>query len=104
MEKTKGMLVNVLRDSNGGSTHYINRFHRAKTMLIIGEGIPEVFEADNNTPVGFLKQGALGRLIITPDVSRTDFAFGGAFVYSSDSRFPSNQPIHIHDRDLRLES
>lgn len=24
--------------------------------------------------------------------------FGGQFIYSSDSRFPSDQPIHIHDR------
>ena len=24
--------------------------------------------------------------------------FGGNFIYCSDSRFPSKQPIHIHDR------
>jgi hypothetical protein len=24
--------------------------------------------------------------------------FGGHFIYTSDSRFPSEQPIHVHDR------
>lgn len=27
------------------------------------------------------------------------YMFGGHFIYSSDSRFPSDTPIHVHDRN-----
>jgi len=40
-----------------------------------------------------------GYLIATPSPDPDEmFQFGGNFVHSSDSRFPSNQPIPIHDR------
>jgi len=31
-------------------------------------------------------------------VDGNDYSFGGNFIYTSDSRFPSNRPIPVHDR------
>lgn len=31
------------------------------------------------------------------------WAFGGNIVYSSDSRFPNDYPLKVHDRNMRLE-
>ncbi|MCK9155083.1 MAG: hypothetical protein M0P12_03105 [Paludibacteraceae bacterium] len=31
-------------------------------------------------------------------IDGTNYSFGGNFIYSSDSRFPGNRPIPVHDR------
>lgn len=38
------------------------------------------------------------RLRATPYGEKRWVMFGGNFVYTSDSRFPSKAPIHVHDR------
>lgn len=50
--------------------------------------------------VFMLRPGKGGRdFIAVPLSEKYEYPmFGGNFLYSSDSRFPSMQPIHIHDR------
>jgi hypothetical protein len=94
----KGLLVDIIgRDcTNGGITS-------GKTKAILcGHGIPEVFESNENTPALKIEPGNGGRKLIAVPVEQPSDQcgpmFGGNFVYSSDSRFPSDQPIHVHDR------
>ena len=94
----KGLLVSVLRNGYGdctanGVTKHCNDF------VLVGEGVPEIFEANERTPALYLIPGRGNRqFVATPD-GRYNM-FGGSFIYSCDSRFSaiSGQPIHVHDR------
>lgn len=47
-----------------------------------------------------------GRVIACPPDALPDgspYAFGGNFVFTSDTRFPDHRPIPVHDRDTRRE-
>lgn len=97
----KGMLVSVLRSAhestNGGITSVKSEF------LLVGPGIPEIFEA-GNLPVlrcepwyGHYRAVAESK----PGFRIEDMAgpmFGGNFVWTSDSRFLPKHPIPVHDR------
>ena len=95
----KGMLVNVFRSdtdcTNGGITSCYNH------LVLVGAGIPEIFEANDEMPALILKV-RYGRLYAEPaedpEPGRVGWMFGGNFVYSSDSRFPCAYPIPVHDR------
>lgn len=84
---TKGMIVNIFRTdrqdcSNGGIS---SKFDRA---LLIGEGIPEIFE-DADLPKIVLEKGNLQGTVkaMLADTGGKWSMFGGCFVHSSDSRF-----------------
>jgi hypothetical protein len=97
----KGMLVSVLRSatdcSNGGVTSTHSEF------LLVGPGIPEIFEARNlpvlrcepwyghYRAVAESKPGWIVENLAGP-------MFGGNFIWTSDSRFPGKHPIPVHDR------
>jgi hypothetical protein len=107
----KGLMVGVLRAAdldgcdctNGGvsSTH--------KHLLLVGEGIPEIFEERDGMPAVVLvkrelwseRQGKRCTYLHVEPAATHGKAWhmaGGNFIHSSDSRFPSDQPISIHDR------
>lgn len=99
-EDMKGILVTVYRNpdadcTNGGvSSHY-------QQFVLIGEGIRGVLRPSERNPA-LLLQDVRGNLRATPvageGVVHIGGMFGGNFIYSSDSRFPSSQPIKIFDR------
>jgi hypothetical protein len=78
------------------------------TLTIIGDGVAGVFHpSDERPPVLLVKEG--GRVKVVPcdyegNILKGMWAFGGNFLWTSDSRFPSPQPIKIHDRDMRKEN
>jgi hypothetical protein len=93
----KGLLVEVMGTdcTNEGVTSGVTE------AILAGEGIPEIFEAKAGRPLLILGEGYKGRLMAVPagqPVGMIGPMFGGHFVYTSDSRFPSGQPIHVHDR------
>ena len=49
-----------------------------------------------------------GYMFLVPWLARHNFrgryAFGGNAVYSSDSRFPNDYPLKVHDRDCSRET
>lgn len=52
-------------------------------------------------PVLKTRKGRAGRILIAVkhDSPGNEYPmFGGHFIYSDDDRFPSDQPIHVHDR------
>ena len=94
----KGLLVEIMGDdcTNHGVTS-------GKTKAIIyGPGIPEIFESDEETPALKIVPGYGTReFMAVPEIQPAGGMgpmFGGHFVYTSDSRFPAGQPIHVHDR------
>lgn len=107
----KGLLVDIYRRadakgdcSNGGLT---SKFSKA---ILIGEGIPEIFDAGEETPALILVKRELYSerlgarhtyLHAEPlDMHKSGkwLMYGGNHIFSSDSRFPNDYPIKVHDR------
>lgn len=72
------------------------------TVILCGEGIPKIAEPSENAPALLLKSKInQGReyFYAVPEVYENEqTAFGGNFIYTSDSRFPNLYPIPLHDR------
>lgn len=120
----KGIIVEVFKPamgdcSNGGFSSY------CKELTLVGPGIPEIFEASPERPAVVLKLrwGIGGKLPVLPagttgeatnpyvhaepaypvPAGERGWMFGGCAVYSSDSRFPFDYPIKLHDRAEVME-
>lgn len=109
--ETKGLMVDVLThkpylkqnvdcSANGISS-------KNDTLILIdeeNENFCKVFEGDETNTVKIVRREIGGRKYIhcTPITERPKNCngpmFGGNFIYSSDSRFPNDYPIPIHDR------
>ena len=111
----KGLLVEIFRPqygdcSNGGVSSVCSE------VVLVGEGIPELFVASAKTPAVRIVKRMLppkGVSWCSPadrveylhaepvegkDEGRAGWMFGGTCIYTSDSRFPSSYPIKLHDR------
>lgn len=99
----KGLLANVFSDdgpdcTNGGVSSFFSK------GVLIGEGVPEVFDADvANAKPGYvlMKNERTGHMYVVPESYmniKEQCMFGGNFLYTCDSRFPSKYPLPIHDR------
>lgn len=103
----RGLIVNVFRaagrdcSNNGVSA-------KAERLLLVGEGVPEVFESVDEPIVYLDMREGWDHPALTPRIvpfvegEGKHSMFGGNFAYSSDSRFqalsPHGQPLPIHDR------
>ncbi|MEF2247985.1 hypothetical protein [Paenibacillus sp. IITD108] len=96
----QGLYVTVLRNSTGDSTNGGITSIKDR-ILLVGDGVPAVAQAEENEPYLILKERA-GRLYAVPSSqdSNTWWMMGGNFVYTSDSRYHRlcNYPIPVHDR------
>jgi len=101
----KGMLASVYRNdagwgdaTNGGVTS------KHKQVVLIGEGVAEVFAPSETAPALRLVRKT-GYLYAEPvhQPNGVGWMFGGNFIYSSDSRFPLRFPIPVHDRQESRE-
>jgi hypothetical protein len=101
--ETNGLSVQVYRCkydhsgdcdcTNGGITSKMN-------SLILG-GVPNCpFTGDENNTVVLVERctGYVCAVPVKQPEGMCGPMFGGNFIYSSDSRFPSNYPIPVHDR------
>ena len=107
----RGMYVDIWRPAHGVDTSMNGISRRFDTVILVGEGVPEIVETDEDNkrapavqlyrrwvgtpeeylhaqPIGWGRGQGLGPM------------FGGAFIYSSDSRFRElcKYPIPLHDR------
>lgn len=100
----QGLLCSVYRNPLGDCTNGGVTSKHAQVVLLGAEG---PFEPTADAPA--LHVGAWkGQLIALPVkpmryasgecFSLDGWMFGGNFIYSSDSRFPSGQPIKVFDR------
>jgi hypothetical protein len=96
----KGMIVNIYKHNKHDTTNS-GVTSQAYDALLVGEGIPEIFEASGRPILKLVKRHLFGNpvpyLHVQP-VEGTGYMFGGNFVYSSDSRFPNDYPLPVHDR------
>lgn len=109
----KGLLVSVYRKASGGmfdgDTTNGGISSKHSNLILVGDGVAEVFEATDNTPaIRLIKRIVFGKEFwiaapldaeFRPGLSAgSPYMFGGNFLYRSDSRFPSDAPIKIFDR------
>lgn len=92
----KGMIVYVYRVDETDCTNKGISYDRSNVILI-GENVPQIFRS-GSLPVVELRYFG-GYIYAAPyEAANRSSAFGGNFIWSSDSRFPSRQPIALHDR------
>ena len=95
----KGMIASIYSASYNCSNKGISYYHTKVT--IVGEGIPELFEPSKDAPAVKLHDKH-GYKCFVPDKEvdsgNAGWMFGGCFVYTSDSGFPEQYPIPLHDR------
>lgn len=106
----KGLLVWVYRNNSFGDCSANGISSRHDSFILCGEDVDEIFEVKDCTPALMLVKRELqhtndkkGEYYIhaVPVINgklKINGMFGGNFVYSNDSRFPSYSPIPIHDR------
>ncbi len=89
--------------SNGGMSS-----RHKEVLIIVDRGMPLEFD-ENNPPENLvvMEEGFMGHKYLRPfksaDPNKTGYMFGGNFAYSSDSRFPFDYPLGIHDREETWE-
>jgi len=96
-----GMLVNVYRPYYDATNKGVSSMY--DLFVLVGKGIPEVFEPSDRNPALYLKMQRSGLYIAIPDKleeERFGWMMGGNFVFTSDGRFRAinDYPIPIHDR------
>jgi hypothetical protein len=98
-----GLLCGILRNaahagadtSNGGVSARVTR------VMLVGKGLPQLVVASPDCPAVELIEDRNGyRYAVPCDLLAAGVwtMFGGAFVWTSDSRFPNAYPIPLHDR------
>lgn len=104
----KGLIVEILK-SKGRSFSNNGLSQNHEECLLVGKGVPEIFEADG-LPVVTIVERDLGNGYLTayPVTGNGSLSlaidsntmFGGCFIYSSDSRFRklATYPVPLHDR------
>lgn len=98
----RGLTCNVYRHADGSDFTLAGLTSRATEVVLTGPGLPPLSTPDERRPelVLELHQGVLiARPAGEPPVGRAGWMFGGNFIHSSDSRFPTpHQAIRVHDR------
>jgi len=100
----KGLICSILepKDIGNCSAHGISS--RVRKVTLVGPGIAGIFEPSEDAPAVALKElrisedrlHVFARPIEIPEGAHS--MMGGCFIWTSDSRFPSRQPIPLHDR------
>jgi hypothetical protein len=94
-----GLIADIYRSDYNSKT---NKMYGKRSVTIIDKEVPKIFEADESKPAVRLVRRKLpwGDYIHAIPYDQPEGAgmFGGTFIYSSDSRFPSKYPIPLHDR------
>lgn len=104
--KFKGLSVSVIvhKDMSDSSANGISS--KNDSLILIGENgedLDSPFKGDENNTVMLVKRYlSNGIYLHCEPVKKPEGMngpmFGGNFIYTSDSRFPSKYPIPIHDR------
>lgn len=100
----KGLRASIYENKEFGNSSNKGISSKVKEVTVVGEGIPEIFQVNESAPaVKIIKRDIGGEYLHAEPVEGKDpntvgWMAGGAFIYSSDSRFPSKYPIGLHDR------
>ena len=102
----KGLLCSIFEDKDGHNCSNNGISARCKQVIVVGPGIPEIFEASEDCPaVKLVRRNLFGKEYVHAEpVDQPEGLVGpmagGAFIYSCDSRFRklNEYPISLHDR------
>lgn len=101
----QGLSVDILRPADGSDCTNGGVSSRATSAILVGEGVPEIFSPRPGVPVLRLVirwRGTPNEYMhaepVEAPAGKVGPMFGGNFIKTSDSRFPSRYPIPIHDR------
>ena len=96
---SKGLLVSIYRSDYDCK---LNVLYGKKKAVLTGFGIPEIFTPSEECPelVLMVPKGKYNYCepnLATPE-GHTSYMDGGSFISTSDSRFPYEGAIPVHDR------
>lgn len=100
-DEVKGLIATIFRSEYNSPT---NVMYGKKDVLIVDKEVPEIFGETKDRKAVKLVRREIGDKeyihAVPMDLKdkRGNVMFGGTFIYSSDSRFPSKYPIPLHDR------
>lgn len=104
MGTLKGFTANIFRSDYDCN---INKMQGKKTVTIIDADLPKMTEESEERPAVKIVRRDLfgGQYLHAEPLKPGSYAFGGSFIYCSDSRFSdiSKYPIPLHDRQMNLE-
>lgn len=104
METLKGFTADIFRSDYDCN---LNKMQGIKRVTIIDNDLPKMSEVTENYPaVKIVRRNIFGYDYIHMEpIEPGSYAFGGSFIYCSDSRFSdiSKYPIPLHDRQMNLE-
>lgn len=100
----KGLILEIYRSDYDSA---INKMKGKKSVVLVDNSIPGIFESSEDMPAVKL----VTRRLFGNDYTHAEpiepgfYAFGGTFIYSSDSRVRevATYPIPLHDRQMNLE-
>ncbi len=104
MSQKSGLLVNIYRNATHGDCTNGGQSSKQTSGIITGKNVVELFEPSDAHPEYVIIEdecaGSKRIRAIPADLVDTGIwtMFGGNFLWSSDSRFPHDAPIKIHDR------
>lgn len=103
----KGLSAWIYRDSFYRSELAV--LGKVDQVVILDKEAPGPFEPDDKSPAVKLVRRQFGERVYVhaePIIEGREggFAFGGSFIFTSDSRFPQDYPIPLHDYDMNLEA
>lgn len=105
----KGLVCSILESKAFGNCSNNGVSSRCKSVTLCPDpaanadfGIPALFESDLDAPAVVLRTIKVGdreHVYAVPyELSDGGSMFGGCFIFCSDSRFPMEYPIPLHDR------
>ncbi len=99
----KGLLCWIYKDEGGDSSNGGLSSKAQRVILVDSEIGDAPFEPSEKIPaVKLVRRNIGGEYLSAQPMSEPydeiGYMFGGCFIYSSDSRFPSSYPIPLHDR------
>ena len=102
--ENKGLILEIYRSDYDC---IINKMKGIKSVVLVDKRIPEIFTAREDMPaVKIVTRNLFGKDYTHAEPLEPGFyAFGGTFLYTSDSRLSSvaKYPIPLHDRQMNLE-
>lgn len=104
MEQASGLPLEIYRSSYDSAMNVMNG---KKSVTLIDARMPKLFEADEEAPaIRLVTRNLFGKQYTHAEpMEAGNYAFGGSFVFTSDSRLRDHfdYPIPLHDRNMNLE-
>jgi hypothetical protein len=102
--KSSGLILEIYRSNYDSNLNVMNG---KKQVVLVGSNMPEIFEASEEMPaIRLVTRKLFGKEYTHAEpLEAGNYAFGGSFVFTSDSRLREyfDYPIPLHDRNMNLE-